>query len=104
MVAVCDVGLEAHAQRRSAADHCQSQVAGVGSRRHENLLLQERIGNGVPPGGHAHLNGEGFQVNEALGADGSAGEFVGAEVIALAQILDADVDLGHHERALDGGS
>ncbi len=50
IVAIREQGFERHAQRRRRTQQFQAQVAGVGSRRHENPLFEQRVGHRIAPG------------------------------------------------------
>ena len=41
-------------------------------------------------------------MDEALGTDRAAGEFIGSQVGLETQVLDAQIELGHQQRALHG--
>ena len=47
---------------------------------------------------------EGFQVHEALAADGAAREFIRGQVGLEAQVARAQLDLRHQQRALHRGA
>ena len=100
-VPIRDEGLEFDEHRPGGALEREMQVAHVGERCHEDPLLDERIGDGVAPGGNPLVHGEGFDVNEALRIDGAAGELIRRQRIPLAQVLGDEVDLRHHQGALD---
>src|SRR5579859_1446180 len=103
IVTIGDEGFECDAQRRRTPQHGQTEIAGVGARRHENLLLQERVGHAKAPGRYAVKYGERLQMDEALRADRAVDEFICRQSGHLPEVLDAQVDFGHEQRALHRG-
>jgi len=101
VVAVRDQRLELDADGRAGAQHLEAQIARVGPRRHENSLLQQRVGQGEAPHGNTVRHGEGFQMDEAARIHRAAGEFVGGQMIQLSQVAGAQVDLGDQQHPLD---
>ncbi len=100
-VLIRDQRLQFDEQGPGGAFEREMQVARVGERRHEDALHDERIGDGVAPRGNPLVHGEAFDVHEASGIDRAAGELIRRQLIELPEVLDAQVDLRHHQRALD---